>query len=394
MTTTRLYRPDWLLFGLTRKELRRQRLELTGLAVRSFVSINLKLMWRLALIIFAAFTVASIWLRMSVCRLNLRLTDDGAKYDARLIGLRGRFASDRLIISQRSSSCLGAYRQWIHTVTFEWRTRLHFFWSMQLAFRRQLSIGKMSHRGRHFAPTNFQIPVQRYAALGVLVVMFAGLALPRFTTETEPVKPSVINQSKEKDLAVPSWAASVEPWKNLVNEVSHSPNVVVIRDKRQTNILSETIVTVTNTDKKVSQRYTPGQERLLYLMILLGSDGKPSVPSGLCPLDPTVRRKITGQINATASSKLSSNLNGEQGAETSLTLCGYLINSIADNLLNAPNANKRYAGSVPTMFARDLAFNLAQGTIPSRTTYADNFARLYADWNKSESPTYTKLRKE
>ncbi len=81
------------------------------------------------------------------------------------------------------------------------------------------------------------------------------------------------------------------------------------------------------------------------------------------------------------------------GARNSLTLCGYLLNAISDQLLSSPTAGTRYAGSVPTQFARDLAFNWAKGNVSSRTSFANTFAQLYADWTKPTSPTYIKLRK-
>jgi hypothetical protein len=383
---------DRLLFDLSPQQLKIERRKFVTYSLRSFVLVNVKLVLSALSLLFQGIRYVALRLRIAATWMRLKRLEK-FRNDKRVIRLYRRLDSYQYERDAIRTSINSETRAWFHRLVFEWRTRIRFFWSTLASFRRSLRGSKQLRIGSHSAPEKIVIPLQRYAAMGILLVITLGLAIPSFTSKTANAKSSVLTQNEQNDLAIPVWASSVGQWKNLVRQVSHNSNVVVVRNGTQTNILSETVSTVNNTGQTVNQRYTPGQERLLYLLILVGSNGSASHKNGLCPLDPAQRRKILSQIGVNGSS-VGSNVDGKEGAENSLILCGYLVNSLADQLVNInPAGQQRYAQHGPTQLAYDLAYNWVEGSPKSKKAYAATFARLYADWNKPASPTYAKLRK-
>lgn len=243
-----------------------------------------------------------------------------------------------------------------------------------------------------FTPATIQMPrlpsgQVRYSAVGLVVI---SSVLAFFVFPHQKIDPRV-----ERDLSVPAWAQSVAPWKDLVNKVSHEKSVAYTHAPRFTNILSETITTVVNSNETPTKPlYVAGQERLLYLMILMGSNGNSAYRNGLCPLTPARAQLVANSMTAATGIPVSSQIEGKDMAENSLRLCGYLINAISDQLLSQPKASIRYSAPDHIRFARDLAFNWTTGSRSERTKFANTFAKLYADWDKPVSHMFSQLRKE
>lgn len=400
MTTIAKYSlMDRLLFGMSPQTLKTERRKFIFYSIRKFILAHHKLFMLVWPILFTFVSLIALRLKIVLTWIRLKSIEksDKDQYVCRLYRSldADQYRSTVMLAVLRTES-----KRWLRAAANEWQTRIPYFWKTLASFRRSLKSSSIVLDGRHRAPyqnLSLLIPrqrVYRLIAVGIILVALGGqLVLPFLSSDKTNVQTAALSPKQQADLAVPDWATAVSRWKDLVYETSQDVRVVVSKDQRQTNMLSESVLTVSNTGKVAMQRYTPGQERLLYLLILLGSNGDASHKDGLCPLDQDRVQMLTAQINATTGTPVGS-ISGKDSAKNSLILCGYLINSISDQLLNSPAGSTRYVGSVPTTFARDLAYNWASGDVASRTKFADTFAQLYTDWTKPESPTYKKLRKE
>lgn len=223
-------------------------------------------------------------------------------------------------------------------------------------------------RGRHSMPMAQNRT--RYTAFGLIAVVLLSTFVSPMLHSSTP-KPSRIELLKLQDLATPVWAPKLVARRALVNEVSHSNAVFAQPNGHLTSVLPEQVTTRIVGDQK-SVSYTHGNERLLYVLILMGESDKQTLHN-LCPFEQPKP------------------LNDRD----SLTKCGNRVTFIGGQLLQTAGAQKRYGvANSSTLFAYDLAYNWVSGTVSTRKDFAANFVSLYMDWSKSFSPTYNKLQKE